>query len=240
MFSQPVLEILGSCAHAVSQSYGLMTSLLLAGLVGSIGHCVGMCGPFVMAQSGHMQKLKDAALLPYHFGRITTYVVMALVFSSVLNLAFLFLPIRHWVIAPLLMLAGVVFLVSAFPRLGSVFPWASALRLPFSADLFSKPLAFLSRKRSAIRQYFMGVLLGFMPCGLVISALMASASAPSVWQAGLAMAAFGLGTVPALVATALGGQALKYKFPHITGKLAKGFMALSALWLFVLAGMMLI
>ena len=88
-------------------------------------------------------------------------------------------------------------------------------------------------------RYFLGILLGFMPCGLVISALLASASATSVFQAAISMSLFTIGTMPALILIALGGQGLKYKFPLAFARLSKGAMVVSGLWLFTLAGVMM-
>jgi hypothetical protein len=84
----------------------------------------------------------------------------------------------------------------------------------------------------------LGVLLGFMPCGLVISALLASASAINTLQAAVAMAAFAAGTMPALMLTALGGQALQGRYPGAAARLSQGAMFISGLWLFTLAGLM--
>lgn len=85
----------------------------------------------------------------------------------------------------------------------------------------------------------MGVLLGFMPCGLIVSALMAAATAPSAIEAGVAMAAFAAGTMPALIAVAFGGRALRTRFPRAMHHVTRGFMAVSALWLFLIAGLFL-
>lgn len=215
-------------------------SLFLAGLVGGLTHCVAMCGPFVMSQSGDVKKLSHAVLLPYHLGRITTYVTLAVLLSSILNLAFLFLPIRSFVIAPILFTAGTVFFVSAFPVLGKLFPWTQHVRVFVPYAWVSKGFAKLSKGEGHIRKYFMGVLLGFMPCGLVVSAIMASATAPNIFEAGFAMAMFGFGTMPALIFLALGGQLLKVKFPLIMHRVTQVLMVLSGVWLFALAGMVLV
>lgn len=223
-----------------ARTYGLHFSLFLAGVVSGATHCTAMCGPFIMAQTGHMTKLRDAALLPYHMGRISTYVVMAILFSSVLNLAFLFLPVRPMVIAPLLMLSGVLFLISAFPTLSSLFPWAARLGALVPYKWVAAISGGLKADSGVAKRFAMGMLLGFMPCGMTVSALMASATAPNAFSAAMAMASFGLGTIPALVLVAIGGQALKVKFPRAMMYAPRGFMAISALWLFVMAGMMLI
>ena len=118
--------IIADCVSNFTTSYGLPVSLFLAGLVGSVTHCSGMCSPFVLAQMGDDVVLKRPAgrlLIPYHLGRMVTYVFLAVLFGTILNLAFLFSGVRAFIVAPILLLAGILFLVSAFPALGQVFPW---------------------------------------------------------------------------------------------------------------------
>lgn len=235
-----ILNMIGGCAHEITVSYGLYASLFLAGLVGGFTHCVAMCGPFVLSQTGHMSRPGKMALLPYHIGRITTYVVMAVLLSSVLNLAFLFLPIRSFVVAPILMLAGVIFLVTAMPQLSKIFPWVGAIRFSVPYRFIAQNFETLSRKDSALRRYGMGVLLGFMPCGMIVAALMAATTATHPLQAGLAMAAFGVGTMPALVILAFGARAVGHFRPVLMGHIRRGMMIWSGLWLFLIAGFVLV
>ncbi len=236
-----LLQVIGGCLQAVDLSHGLAASLFLAGLVGGATHCAGMCGPFVVAQAGSEKKLCRACQLPYHFGRITTYVFLAVLMSTIFSAAFLYLPIRSFVVAPMLCIAGAIFLVSAFPALASLFPWAGSLKISFLPDRwFSVGLKKLSGNTGIARQYIMGLLLGFMPCGLIISALMASSAAPSPMGAAAAMAAFGLGTTPSLIGAALGAQKLKSAFPETMKNVTRGLMAWNAVWLFAMAGLMFI
>lgn len=234
------------CVHDFNTHKGLIYSLFLAGLFGGATHCSGMCGPFVMAQipdtknegKPFLNRIVGAALIPYHLGRTTTYVFLALVLSIMLNLAFLFSPSRSLLAAPLLAMAGVMFAVSAFPKLAIVFPWASSVRIGLPYRWISRLHRYLSIESTILKRYALGVLLGFMPCGLVVSAIMASASAQTYLGTFLAMLAFSFGTFPALFMVGLGGSAIKEKFPDLWPKLSRGFMAASALWIFVLAGHM--
>ena len=234
--------IIAQCISDFTTSYGLPVSLFLAGLVGGFTHCAGMCSPFVLGQvrgDVEVRRLSGALLFPYHLGRMFTYVFLVVLFSSFLNLAFLFSEARVLVTAPLLMLAGLLFLVSAFPVLGQVFPWVVRMQV-------IQPFAFVSRVASnlmvvgsAPKKFLLGGILGFMPCGLVVSAIMAAATAPNVLYAGAAMAAFAVGTMPALVLVGLGGGALKHRYPKISKRFSQGAMTVSAVWLFVLAGMLI-
>lgn len=235
--------MLGECIHQFVTGYGLPASLFLAGLAGGFTHCTLMCSPFVLAQRGGLERplsvfsrLKQSLLLPYHFGRLTTYVFLAALFSGVVNLAFLFQPLRVFLVVPLLLLAALIFMVSAFPSIADVFPWVLRVRLSIPFRWISRFYQPLVRERDVASRYVLGVLLGFMPCGLVVSALMASATAPTMIQAVGAMAAFGLGTVPALLAVSLGGSFIESFGFLNTLKVKQGFMVFSALWLVFLAG----
>ena len=229
------------CLHVITTSYGLVFSLFLAGLVGGVTHCAGMCAPFVLAQTDRhttIKKLHSSLLLPYHLGRMTTYVVLAILVNTVVNLAFILSDLKSLIAAPMLVLAGVVFLISAFPRLSILFPWATKIQMAAPYRLISRLSSTLITKPDILRRYSLGLLLGFMPCGLVLSALLASAAASTPLQAAAAMAAFTAGTMPSLVLVAFGGQALQYKYPHATTRLSQGAMVVSSLWLFALAGLM--
>ncbi len=232
---------IGQCLQDITLSHGLVISLFMAGLVGGFTHCAGMCSPFVLAQvDGGLELRKPGSflLLPYHLGRMSTYVALAVLLGSVVNLAFLFSDAKALVAAPLLMLAAVIFLVSAFPKLNSVFPWVGNIRFVVPYAMISRLAGSLIQSPNAIKRYLLGVLLGFMPCGLVISAVLASSTAASVPQSALAMSAFAVGTMPALILVALGGGALKHKYPKASMRMSQGAMVLSSLWLFALAGQM--
>lgn len=230
---------IGQCIHDIAVSHGLIISLFLAGLVGGFTHCSGMCSPFVLAQTGNITRLKDSLLLPYHLGRMTTYVMLAILVSSLINLAFVFSDLKAIIAAPMLILAAIIFLVSAFPRLITVFPWIEHFRIAAPYKFITKFSGQLMNNPNALKRYGLGVLLGFMPCGLVISALLASATASNVLQAALAMGAFAAGTVPALVLVAFIGHTVKTKYPKASVRITQGAMVISSFWLFALAGAMI-
>lgn len=185
-----------------------------------------------------MQKLRGVLLLPYHLGRMTTYVGLASATYSLVNLAFLFSGAKALLSAPLLFLAGIVFLANAFPGIARIFPWALGMRLSVPYRYTERLSTQLMRAPGVFKRYMLGVLLGFMPCGLVISALMAASAAPDILHAAAAMGAFTAGTAPALILVALGGRSLGVRYPEITRRITQGAMVLSSLWLFLLAGEM--
>ena len=235
------MMFIGQCIHDAAVSHGLVMSMFLAGLVGGATHCAGMCSPFVLAQIGGepgVQKLSSALLLPYHLGRMTTYVALAVLVSSVINLAFVFSGAKALIAAPMLALAAVIFLVSAFPQLSGLFPWVARIRVTAPYTFIMRFSSKLMNRPGVLRRYGLGALLGFMPCGLVVSALLASATAGNALEAALAMSAFTVGTMPALILVAFGGQALKTKYPKASTRVMQAAMVISSLWLFALAGTM--
>jgi sulfite exporter TauE/SafE len=69
---------------------------------------------------------------------------------------------------------------------------------------------------------------------------MAAATAPSMAESALAMGAFGVGTMPALIVAAFGGKALELRYPLVMRKVTQGMMVWSGVWLFAVAGMILL
>lgn len=232
------------CQAAVATHGSVMMALLLGGLVGSVSHCAGMCGPFVFAQAaggdtgnqGLLARVRGAALLPYHFGRITTYIALGAAAAGLAGkLSFggadAVLP------ALLLSLAGAIFLVSAVPTLrGAVTPTWLRGRLRGVGIALGRAAGPLMARPSGIHRYGLGLLLGFMPCGLVAAALMAAAATGNALAAMLGMAAFGLGTLPALVVVGGLAQVGKARWRRRMAPLAGGVMLFNSVSLFALAG----
>lgn len=204
---------------------GLPAGLFLLGLVGGVTHCAGMCGPFVLAQAGRrlavtplqdvtmLVRLQGAALLPYHLGRATTYTALGAAAAGLVG-GVAPLTTNGLLPAMALGLAAVTFLLlaagQAWPQLagrglamlvpsGMDAPWRRLL-----APLFARPVG--------LSGYLLGVALGFLPCGLVYSALLAAAAGGSVLLAAAGMAAFAAGTVPALFVVGWFGMVVGQRF----------------------------
>ena len=124
-----------SCLHTVHSEQGLVLGLMSAGVIGSFTHCASMCGLFVLSQVDEknesqqrvtkLNRLTKLMLLPYHLGRMTTYVFLAVLANIALNaffLNFLNFPIKIYIQAPLLLLTGVIFMAHAVrPIIGTGF-----------------------------------------------------------------------------------------------------------------------
>ncbi len=219
---------LAHCRAVTVEHGGLLTSLFMAGLVGSATHCVGMCGPFVLAQTvarlesrpasdmREFHRLSGAALAPYHLGRTTTYAGLgaaaALLAGGVIDVTGL-----KWLSAALLILAALFFLGYAVQRIGVHVPWLkSGGESGWSRHLgrWARPLF---ERPVGVRGYALGLMLGFLPCGLLYGALAAAAASGDPLSGAFAMIAFALGTVPALLAVGLAG--------HVAGRRWQGLLA---------------
>lgn len=204
------------CQVVFSGNGSLLASLLLAGLVGGVSHCAGMCGPFVLSQvaarleatpvrrMNEWSRIAGAAAIPYHLGRATTYAVLggvgAMLAGSLDDLSGL-----HWLSAGLLLFAALFMLTMAVPALKRLISGASGRESWWSRKvaaaarpLFAAPIGW--------RGYLLGLLLGFIPCGLLYGAIAAASATGSVLAGVTGMLAFAAGTAPSLVTVGLVGH----------------------------------
>ncbi len=232
---------LANCQAALSQHSGLMITLFMGGLLGSVTHCVGMCGPFAFAQTASATsqptvfgRLRNVALLPYHMGRITTYALLGALVASFTGL-FAEKQIFTTLAAAMMAIAAILFLASAvsirsfglaaggkgFGRFGTVL---GQFARPFFAG------------QSPAHRFALGLVLGFLPCGLVGAALFAAAASGDPFTGFFAMASFGLATIPALTFGAALGQFFARKWSTNIKVIAQGAMAFNGLSLLAIAG----
>ncbi len=228
---------------------GLYTGLFFAGLTGSLMHCGPMCGGFVMAQVGRRMalapagalceraRLAQSALPSYHLGRISTYALLGMLAGS-LGAAFATLPLFRWAVAALLLVAAMMLaLLAVEPVTGQIFsrPGLSASQQPSPVQRLIGPLRGLFDRPIGWRGYSLGMILGFLPCGLIYSALVVAAATGKPLAGALALASFGLGTVPALVALGLLGQLAGRRWRNFGQKAAPVLLGVNALLLSALA-----
>ena len=223
---------------AASMPFGLPAALLLAGLAGSLVHCVGMCGPFVLGQVmasveqpgdrsySEWHRLTGALLVPYHFGRFTTYTALGALAGGA-TAVFASLEMFGWLSAILLVAAAGLLAAQAF---GMAVNAASP-----ATTLVARLAGPLSASRTALARYGLGVVLGFLPCGLLYAALAAAAGTGSIISGAIAMACFALGTVPALVAVGWGGLIMRRHLRTIARWVSPPLLAGNALVMLALA-----
>lgn len=175
------------------------------GLIGSV-HCIGMCGPLVMAlpiaHQTHFQKWQSIFL--YHAGKISSYSVLGIL----LGLFGSQLPM-HGVQENLSIIMGVIMLLYVILIFGIKPNWTPRIfqSNPVYTFIINKMGRLFQRKRRST-YYFIGLLNGLLPCGMIYVALTSAIATQNIFQGGLIMAFFGLGTMPALIMVAIGGQFL--------------------------------
>lgn len=205
----------------------LIYSLITLGFFGGFSHCIGMCGPFVITQSQNrlqnitisnytnFQRVKNLALVPYHLGRITTYGFLG-GFSS-----FLVINIQNFIgfkiVSGLFLTIAIMIFINIFfeqkffsfivkyLKFGLLFKTIKINFLPsFVKKKISLIFKILFKNPIGVKGYILGILLGFIPCGLLYSALFICGNFESCFLAILAMMFFGLSTFPSLFVTTLG------------------------------------
>lgn len=206
-----------------------LTAAFLVGLLGG-GHCVGMCGGIVGAVTVTLPGHRPAFpfLISYNFGRISSYVFAGAIAGAVGASSFFLehvLPVEKalYILASLMLvllglyLAGIWRVLTSLEVLGGKL-WQHIQ--PFSRRLL--PV------RTVPQSFLLGTVWGWLPCGLVYSVLVAAIATASPLQGSLLMLAFGLGTLPTLLAMGMTAVRLKVFLQNIwirrlSGLLIAGF-----------------
>jgi hypothetical protein len=177
---------------------GLLGAFVV-GLLGGV-HCVGMCGGIVGALSlGLPTQRQLPILLAYNAGRISSYTLAGALVGA---LGFYFSGLLPVQLAQrvLLSFAGLFLILMGLYLAGW---WNALARVERVGGVLWRRLEPLGRGllpvRSVWHGYLLGLLWGWLPCGLVYSALVWTVSAGGVVEGALLMLAFGLGTLPNLL-----------------------------------------
>jgi sulfite exporter TauE/SafE len=174
----------------------MLFSAFFFGLISSL-HCIGMCGPIAMMlplERNNPTK-KAFQVLVYHFGRLTAYGTLGLVFG---------------LLGKGLYLAGFQQQMSIFVGIVMI----AVVLIPekiFARYNFSKPIyRIISKVKSSLGSQFkkkspdaifmIGLLNGFLPCGLVYAALFGAIAMQNEFYGIAYMLLYGLGTIPMMSA----------------------------------------
>ncbi len=176
-------------------------ALFIVGLLGA-GHCAGMCGGIVGALS--LQSPQGGPSVPvhlaYNLGRIASYAFAGLIAGAVGGAVGDLMALQRglYLFASLMLVALGFYLLGATQALawlerGGQGVWRRIQ--PFTARFL--PV------RGVAQALPLGMLWGWLPCGLVYSALTTALAAGSAGKGALLMLAFGLGTLPNLLLAGL-------------------------------------
>ncbi len=204
-----------------------LASIFAIALVGSFGHCIGMCGGIVLAYTGSKVRGSFVAQIAQHLlysaGRVSTYTLLGLVFGLA-GSAFSF---SNYAYALLLFVAGVFMVLAGLSLAGKV-SFLDRFERRFTTSRY-----YIDAFRGAISRggsfslYKLGLLNGLLPCGFVYFFAITAASSASAYGGALVMFTFGLATVPALLIFGLFAGALQ------GGRFRKAMMQASALAIIV-------
>jgi sulfite exporter TauE/SafE len=172
------------------------------GLVGSL-HCAGMCGPLALALPPAGQTAASYAFgrVAYNLGRVVTYCVLGLIFGLI-GKTLLLAGVQRWLSIAL----GVTLLVGLFVSRRLAL-WQPVIAL---VEQLKSRMAGLLRRRSFDALLVLGLLNGLLPCGLVYVACAGATATGDLFNGSLYMLAFGLGTVPMMLAISLSGKLVPF------------------------------
>lgn len=197
------------------------------GLVGGI-HCIGMCGPIAVSlpvkASTRFHTIKN--ILLYNFGRVVTYSFMGAILGLI-GLGALMAGFQKTlsIVLGIAILAAVLFSIKFKNRLFSI----PIIKKAF--DSLKSRLSILLQKHSTGSLFTIGLLNGFLPCGMVYIALAGALVAGSIQGGILYMALFGIGTIPLMFMASFAGNYLGLRFRKNLRKLVPAFMVILALML---------
>lgn len=209
-------------------------SAFIVGLFGSV-HCVGMCGGIVgsltLNATGKTESAHTVVVysLLYNIGRISSYVVAGVFFGflgqQLLDAIFIK---QAQLIAGLV--AGCFMLALGLYVAGW---WRGLVRVEQLGHRLWKIIEPVGRRllpvRTARQALMLGMLWGWLPCGMVYTALVWSLSAANPLTGAVLMLGFGLGTLPTLIVLGGFANALKLLLQKpTTRKLAGGLIVVLA------------
>ena len=198
----------------------------VVGLLGGV-HCAGMCGGIVGALSfGAREGRNLPILLGYNLGRISSYVLAGALMGA---LGFYFsglLPVQT-AQRVLLTFAGVFLVLMGLYLAG----WWNALsRIERLGGVLWRRIEPLGRGLLPVRTIrqaiLLGLLWGWLPCGLVYSALVWTVSSGGAIDGAMLMLAFGLGTLPNLLLMGVAAAQLNRWVQHPTVRTLAGALVI--------------
>ncbi len=180
----------------------ILLSALLLGLMGSF-HCAGMCGPIAIALPLHgntvPQKIFGGAL--YNLGRTITYGVMGAIFGLLgQGVGMIGFQQKISVIMGVLMIVSILFpalFKNQYNMDKSMFSIVGKLK---------KSIGQMFSIRSFSSLFFIGLLNGLLPCGLVYMAIAGAIGMGDLFMGSMYMILFGLGTIPMMLSISLAGN----------------------------------
>lgn len=169
----------------------MLFSAFVFGLLGSF-HCMGMCGPiaFLLPVDRKRPVKRFLQIISYHFGRLFTYSLIGLLFGF-LGKGFYFFGIQQQ-LSIVVGLSMILFIV--FPKLFSKIQFSKKINILLFK--LKNSLGKELKKKGNDTFFTVGILNGFLPCGLVYMALLGALTMTTAFWGSIYLFFFGLGTIP--------------------------------------------
>ncbi len=182
----------------------LISSFVL-GLAGSF-HCIGMCGPIALALPVNRKSTATIliGILTANTGRIITYTLLGFVIGSIGFSLHLF---RLFQVLSILFGIGLIALAWRKHWLKQI-----EFRAPGFQRWISGRMHHLLRQNGPLKLFGIGLLNGLLPCGMIFLALTNALLAENPIGSASSMAAFGIGTLPALIGVGFFAQHINQAF----------------------------
>jgi len=200
-------------------------SAFVVGLLGA-GHCLGMCGGITSMLTSAVPKSNSSMRwlysLCYNLGRISSYSLIGAIagFTGSLAIKSLGVPLT------ILQVIASVFLILLGLYIGQWFMLLT--KIESVGKVIWKYISPITKHvipvNSAPKALILGALWGWLPCGLVYSTLTWSLASGSAISGALIMLGFGLGTMPALMAFAIGTTTINQLFKKPVFRQVMGFL----------------
>ncbi|MES2566870.1 MAG: sulfite exporter TauE/SafE family protein [Bacteroidota bacterium] len=199
------------------------------GFLGSF-HCIGMCGPIALALpvNQYSPLKKYSGILLYNVGRIITYTTLGL-FFGLLGQSFFIGGLQQGVSSGIgvLLLASVILPNVSFIN-GENFSFLYRL-----INVLKNKLGNLFNKKGIHFLFFIGLLNGLLPCGLVYLGIAGAVATGHYLKGAEFMFYFGVGTSPMMFAASMLGQFVSARLRNTIHKTIPVMVTLMALMLIV-------
>jgi len=193
----------------VNEFLPVLAAAFITGFLGS-AHCFGMCGGisglFAVSASVTSLRAQFPKALMYNFGRILSYAILGSIVALLGKTTVALIPT---ITAPVRLASGILIILVG---LQLAFGWRILAPLESAGAKLWNHIAPKAKGlvpvETATQALGLGLIWGWLPCGLVYSVLLLAATTAEPASGALVMVAFGLGTLPAMLATGMSASKL--------------------------------
>ncbi|WP_201353187.1 sulfite exporter TauE/SafE family protein [Hydrogenimonas urashimensis] len=188
-----------------------LSTIFLVALLGSFGHCIGMCGGFVLAYTAakvdaQWSKTRQmTAHLLYSLGRVTSYMIIGAFFGYLGQKVSFDMTAKGL----LFIAVGMLMLLIGLSLIGKLKFLNSIESSIAQSSWFGRLFKMVIHSRTLPSFFLMGMLNGFIPCGLVYFFATAAIVAGSALKGAIVMGVFGIATIPAMLGVGIFSSLIK-------------------------------